>query len=119
MIDGPLVNRLGSWVRSSSFPPVDMANAMKVADAANSMVQKAGLAVGFATQSDYAKYRVALGSLAQDFIAAQVLAPMTFGASGPIALLAVATNRDQPGQCAFKTSGQLVHSIPIQPGVRP
>ena len=107
-----------------------MANAMKVADAANSkragasitavMVQKAGAASGFATQSEDAKCRVAPASLANDFIAAQVLAPQTFGTRERIAVLAAATNRYQPGQCAVKTSGKLVHSIPIpiQPDVR-
>lgn len=105
-----------------------MANAIKVADPANPklagayitavMVQKAGLAVSLATQSDYAKYGVALPSLAKDFIVAQGLVPQTFGLSGSIAMLALATNRYQPGQCAFKTSGQLVHSIPIRPGAR-
>ena len=105
-----------------------MANAMKVADAANPkragasitavMVQKAGAASGFATPSQNAKCRLALASLTNDFIAAQVLARETFGTSEPIAVLVAATNRYQPGQCAVKTSGQLVHSIPIQPDVR-
>jgi hypothetical protein len=105
-----------------------MANAMKVADAANPKlagasitavtVQKAGVPLGFAPQSEDAKCRVALASLANDFIAAQVRAPETFGASEPIAALAAVTSRYQPGQCAIKASGQLAHSIPIQPDVR-
>jgi hypothetical protein len=107
---------------------VDVANAMKVADAANPkraggsitavMVQKAGAALGFATPSEDANCRLAPASLANDFITAQVLPLETFGTSEPIAVLAAATNRYQPGQCAVKTSGQLVHSIPIQPDVR-
>ena len=105
-----------------------MANAIKVADTANPklagayitamMVQKTGLVSGFATHSNYPKCGVALASLANDFIAAQVRAPETFGESAPMAVPGAATNRHQPGQCAFKTSGQLVHSIPIRPGVR-
>lgn len=105
-----------------------MANAMKVADAANpkragasinaEMVQQAGAASGFATPSEDAKCRVAPASLANDFIAAQVLAPETFGTSEPVAVLAAATSRYQPGQYAVNTPGQLVHSIPIQPDVR-
>jgi hypothetical protein len=101
---------------------------MKVADAANSklagasitavMVQKVGVAVGFAPPSDYAKCHVAPASLANDFVAAQGLAPETFGASEQIAMLAAATSRYRPGQCAIKTSGQLVHPIPIQPATR-
>jgi hypothetical protein len=75
------------------------------------MVQKAALAAGFATRSDYAECAGAIAALSGDFISAAALAPETLGIGAVLPLIGVATAGFEVGQCVFRVGGQFGHSI--------
>ena len=75
------------------------------------MIQKAALAVGFATDNDYAQCAGAIGALATDLLGAAVVAPETLGIGSALLLVSAATDGYNVGQCVFKISGRIGNSI--------